>query len=230
MGTLPRPPPRRPDRKPGPPQRIGFVPAEVDQLLPPLFRLDANTFDRGFVVDETMDGVSPVDSGFTSSIRPRRYLLHVPEAVQLMLEDPANKERVPLVLVFHGMSSDILYEAGHVIDTNRIYAIGLSNGGMFLTTLLLDPRFRFSASCVYMGGYVKGHNPSANRDHTLTPVLLITGSEDKMLPYSRDAELVFRVAGHPVEFDEVAGMEHEYRTEHEERIWEFFAKHSLKQE
>lgn len=104
MGTLPRPPPRRPDRKPGPPQRIGFVPAEVDQLLPPLFRLDANTFDRGFVVDETMDGVSPVDSGFTSSIRPRRYLLHVPEAVQLMLEDPANKERVPLVLVFHGMS------------------------------------------------------------------------------------------------------------------------------
>jgi hypothetical protein len=30
--------------------------------------------------------------------------------------------------------------------------------------------------------------------------------------------------------DEVAGMEHEYRTEHEERIWEFFAKHSLKQD
>jgi predicted peptidase len=48
--------------------------------------------------------------------------------------------------------SDILYEAGHVIDTNRIYAIGLSNGGMFLTTLLLDPRFRFAAGCVYMGG------------------------------------------------------------------------------
>ena len=51
-----------------------------------------------------MDGVTPVDSGFTSSIRPRRCLLHVPEAVQLMLEDPANKEKVPLVLVFHGMS------------------------------------------------------------------------------------------------------------------------------
>lgn len=256
-------------------------------MLPPLFRLDANTFDRGFVVDETIDGVSAVDSGFTSSIRPRRYLLHVPEAVQLMLEDPANKAKVPLVLVFHGMSrtswytalnetkwiekadregfvvvfpqalgshdmwggrtgwvvrglgdniyardviSDILYEAGHVIDTDRIYGVGLSNGGMFLTTLLLDPRFRFAAGCVYMGGYVKGHNPSANREHTLSPVLLITGSEDKMLPYSRDAELVFREAGHLVEFDEVAGMAHEYRTEHEERIWEFFAKHSLKQE
>lgn len=101
---------------------------------------------------------------------------------------------------------------------------------------------------------MKGHNPSANREHTLSPVLLITGSEDKMLPYSRDAELVFREAGHLVEFgtvsatnsaplsaltrvcvcvstiDEVAGMAHEYRTEHEERIWEFFAKHSLKQE
>jgi hypothetical protein len=88
-------------------------------LLPPLFRLDANTFDRGFVVDETMDGVSPVDSGFTSSIRPRRYLLHVPEAVQLMLEDPANKERVPLVLVFHGMSRYPFPHVGVVVPLRK---------------------------------------------------------------------------------------------------------------
>ena len=55
------------------------------------------------------------------------------------------------------MISDILYEAGHVIDTDRIYGVGLSNGGMFLTTLLLDPRFRFAAGCVYMGGCASPH-------------------------------------------------------------------------
>jgi len=55
--------------------------------------------------------------------------------------------------------SDILYEAGHVIDTDRIYGVGLSNGGMFLTTLLLDPHFRFAAGCVYMGGCASRPSP-----------------------------------------------------------------------
>lgn len=46
-----------------------------------------------------------------------------------------------------------------MIDTDRIYGVGLSNGGMFLTTLLLDPRFRFAAGCVYMGGCASRPSP-----------------------------------------------------------------------
>jgi poly(3-hydroxybutyrate) depolymerase len=47
---------------------------------------------------------------------------------------------------------DIRKDYGRVLDTKRTYVIGLSNGGIFLSTLLLDKHVRFTAACIYMGG------------------------------------------------------------------------------
>lgn len=40
-----------------------------------------------------------------------------------------------------------------LIDPKRIYAIGLSNGGLFLSTLMADRGVPLAAACNYMGGY-----------------------------------------------------------------------------
>jgi hypothetical protein len=47
--------------------------------------------------------------------------------------------------------------------------------------------------------YVIGQNPEVDGTQAKTPLLLVTGSLDSMLPYSREAEKVFKEAGHHVE-------------------------------
>ncbi len=42
---------------------------------------------------------------------------------------------------------------GSFIDKKRVYAIGLSNGGIFLSTLAIYYSTTWAAVCNYMGGY-----------------------------------------------------------------------------
>lgn len=91
-----------------------------------------------------------------------------------------------------------------------------------------------------------GFNRRVLGNQEKAPLLIVVGDKDGMLPLARDAESVFRDAGHHVEFgtspchnnfytrselsvdyllDLVPDMGHEYRKEKEDSIWSFLSRY-----
>ncbi len=117
---------------------------------------------------------------------------------------------------------------GSFIDKKRVYAIGLSNGGIFLSTLAIYYSTTWAAVCNYMGGYgiwwcecniidtcffffsvffkssmssyVDDLNPDPSEARRKIPLLIVVGSNDPMLSYCKTARQEFSQAGHYVKF------------------------------
>jgi predicted esterase len=122
---------------------------------------------------------------------------------------------------------DILDNYGDLVDSRRVYAIGLSNGGIFISTLAILHSHNYAAVCNYMGGYVDGHNPPLAEAKRRIPMIIVVGSQDGMLSLCRSAEAEFKKHGHPVHFELVEGVGHVYVKDEEELIWSFLTKYHL---
>jgi len=70
-------------------------------------------------------------------------------------------------------------EKNYSIDKNRIYAEGISNGAQMSYRLGCDASDIFAAYVMNAGNYSPNCKPSVKR-----PVLMIHGTEDRLLPYS----------------------------------------------
>ncbi|KAH3756800.1 hypothetical protein Pelo_11388 [Pelomyxa schiedti] len=149
---------------------------------------------------------------------------------------PGDEEYVQRVLEF--MSNNFS------CDKSRLYAIGHSNGGLFMSDLVFKLPATFAAVCNHMGGlFVPSAKfgasekdienfrihfaESTERLPRKTPMLIITanGEDNRLICHTAKAE--FERVGWPVEFIEYTNQRHMYLPVHTESAWPFLKPKSL---
>jgi len=129
---------------------------------------------------------------------------------------------------------DALY--GHLtarynIDLNRVYLVGMSNGGYFTHLVASQRPAKVAAIACHSGGV----GLVGLKELDVEPkygVLLIHGAADRIVKVkeARKARDLYRRWGHPVEYLEVPRHGHRWahRARVNDRLWEFFQAHPLR--
>lgn len=114
------------------------------------------------------------------------------------------------------------------IDPDRVYVLGMSNGGYFAQLLARERSTTIAAAASHSGllGLQALGGVNAARKF---PVLIVHGTLDLIFPYplARENANKYRREGHEVKYVEVPGLAHAWATDANvnEQIWAFFAAH-----
>ena len=120
--------------------------------------------------------------------------------------------------------------ADYKVDANRLYVVGMSNGGYFAHLVGKERSTQVAAVCSHSGplGLQTLLGIGAKRKF---PVLIVHGDKDRILSvdFARENRDKYKREGHEVKYVEVAGMGHIWATKENinETIWTFFAEHPL---
>jgi len=114
------------------------------------------------------------------------------------------------------------------IDPDRIYVLGMSNGGYFAHLVGKERSKTVAAVASHSGPLGAQTLLGINADRKF-PVLIIHGDKDNLMPveWARDNRDRYKKEGHEVQYVELAGLGHVWATKHDinETIWKFFAEH-----
>ena len=122
-------------------------------------------------------------------------------------------------------------QAKYKIDPDRIYVLGMSNGGYFAHLVGKERSKTVAAVC--------GHSTALGLQTLLVvkadrkfPVMIVHGDRDVILSveFARENRDKYKKEGHEVNYVQIAGVGHEWATKQSinARIWEFFEKHPRK--
>lgn len=119
------------------------------------------------------------------------------------------------------------------IDSNRIYVLGMSNGGYF-AHLVGAERSKTVAAVASHSGPLGLQTLDGIKASRKFPVMIVHGGVDRLLPVemARSSRDRYKKEGHEVKYVEVAGLGHAWATKEKvnDQIWEFFEKHPLKRQ
>jgi polyhydroxybutyrate depolymerase len=121
--------------------------------------------------------------------------------------------------------------AQYRIDPDRIYVLGMSNGGYFAHLTAKERSRTVAAVASHSGplGLQAFFGVGADRKF---PVMIIHGDRDGIFPvsFARENRDKYAREGHEVKYVEVAGLGHMWATDAgiNEAIWTFFAGHPLR--
>lgn len=116
----------------------------------------------------------------------------------------------------------------YLIDPDRVYVLGMSNGGYFAQLLARERSTTIAAVASHSGllGLEAFGGVNAARKF---PVLIVHGALDLIFPtfLVRENASKYRREGHEVQYLEVPGLAHFWATDVNvnEQIWAFFAAH-----
>jgi len=117
------------------------------------------------------------------------------------------------------------------IDPDRIYVLGMSNGGYFAHVVGKERSKEVAAVASHSGPLGMHATPAINAERKF-PVLIIHGDQDKIFPVqmARDTRDQYQKEGHEVKYVELPGVGHLWGAKYNvnETIWQFFAEHPLK--
>jgi len=129
---------------------------------------------------------------------------------------------------------DALFEkvsGAYKIDPDRVYVLGMSNGGYFAHLVGKERSKTVAAVASHSGPLGLQTLLGVNADRKF-PVLIIHGDRDRILPvdWARENRDKYKKEGHDVEYVELRGYGHEWGTKADinETIWKFFADHPRK--
>jgi polyhydroxybutyrate depolymerase len=117
------------------------------------------------------------------------------------------------------------------LDPDRVYVLGMSNGGYFAHLVGKERSKTVAAVCGHSTalGLQTLFGIKADRKF---PVMIVHGDKDIVLSvdFARENRDKYKKEGHPVNFVEIAGLGHEWATKQKinEQIWEFFEKNPRK--
>jgi poly(3-hydroxybutyrate) depolymerase/tRNA A-37 threonylcarbamoyl transferase component Bud32 len=114
------------------------------------------------------------------------------------------------------------------IDADRLYVLGMSNGGYFAHLVAKERSKTVAAVASHSGPLGLQTLLGVNAERKF-PVLIIHGEKDRILSvnFARENRDKYKREGHEVKYVEVHGMDHVWATKVDinETIWEFFAEH-----
>ncbi|CAF2562541.1 unnamed protein product [Rotaria sp. Silwood2] len=120
---------------------------------------------------------------------------------------------------------------GHLLDSDRIYFMGYSNGALFSSNVAVYyGRKIFAALCNHCGGFGGQYNEEKMLQPqdiiAPLPIYILTGTDDAYKESCLKAKNLFEMAHCPVTIDVLENRGHSYYIDKEEFIWtEFFLKY-----
>lgn len=158
----------------------------------------------------------------------KKFILVYPEAVKKawgLLPDKVNDD----LAYFDELLSTL--RRRYRIDADRVYVLGMSNGGYF-AHLVAKERSKTVAAIASHSGPLGLQTLGGVKADQKFPVMIIHGDADKILSveFARENRDKYKKEGHEVNYVEIAGLGHEWATKQKinDQIWEFFEKHPRK--
>jgi len=111
----------------------------------------------------------------------------------------------------------------HEIDRDRVYAVGMSNGGSFVQLLATARSHEIAAIAAYSGS----KPPDIGSSKHPLPIMLVVGANDLASHDMQSDADHYQVQGHVVEFVSVPGLGHEWPASRNTAMWNFLSQHSL---
>ena len=180
---------------------------------------------RGMGIDSSK--VMPRYTKLDDLAAEKKFILAYPEAIGQSWGLSPKKVAADLAF-FDAVIAEI--SAKYEVDANRIYVVGMSNGGYFAHLVGRERSTQIAAVCSHSGplGLQTLLGIRAERKF---PVMIVHGDMDalfsvKIAQENRDK---YQREKHEVKYVEVPGLNHFWATDAKinEQIWEFFEKHPL---
>jgi polyhydroxybutyrate depolymerase len=170
----------------------------------------------------------PVYTKLNETAEKHKFILAYPNAVNRLWGLAPDKIKDDLAMF------DALIEklsAEYKVDTNRIYVLGMSNGGYFAHLVGKERSKTIAAVASHSGPLGLQTLLGVNADRKF-PVIIVHGDQDKLLSvnFARENRDKYKKEGHEVKYVELKGEGHMWGVKAgvNETIWEFFAEHPLK--
>ncbi len=181
---------------------------------------------HGMLIDSK--DVMPKYTRLNETAEANKFIIAYPEAVGKSWGiDP---EKVSSDLAFFDALLAQL-EAEYKIDPDRVFVLGMSNGGYFAHLVGKERSQRIAAVASHSGPLGLQTLLGVRADRKF-PVLIIQGDEDPIFPvaFARENRDKYKREGHEVKYVELPGHGHMWATKFgiNETIWEFFSKHPRK--
>lgn len=159
----------------------------------------------------------------------KKFIIVYPEAVGRSWGIAPEKVKSDLAF-FDALLAQVKEE--YRIDSDRVFVIGMSNGGYFAHLVGKERSQTVAAVASHSGPLGLQTLLGVNADRKF-PVLIIHGDEDPIFPvaFARENRDKYKREGHAVKYVELPGHGHTWATEVEinDMIWDFFDRHPREQ-
>lgn len=208
---------------------VGGVTREYRLVVPKSVDLDKPSplvfAFHGILIDSK--DLMPVYTRLNDAAAKHKFILVYPNALDKswgILPDKVKKD----LEFFDALLKEL--QGRYKIDKERIYAVGMSNGGYF-THIVGRERSKTVAAIASHSGVLGLETLGGIRAERKFPVMIVHGDKDKIFPvdWARENRDKYAKAGHEVKYVEVPGLGHFWATQANinDTIWTFFAEHPL---
>lgn len=181
---------------------------------------------HGMLIDSK--DLMPFYTKLNATAEKHKFILAYPNAIDKSWGIAPDKVKNDLAF-FDALVGKL--RADYKIDSERVYALGMSNGGYFAHLVGKERSKTVAAVASHSGPLGLQTLLGVNAERKF-PVLIIHGDQDKLLPvdWARENRDKYKREGHEVKYVELSGLGHVWGTKAEvnETIWSFFADHPLK--
>ncbi|MDX1926562.1 MAG: PHB depolymerase family esterase, partial [Pirellulaceae bacterium] len=182
---------------------------------------------HGMLIDSK--DLMPKYTRLNETAEARKFIIAYPEAVGKSWGIAPEKVNSDLAF-FDALLAQL--NAEYKIDPDRVFVLGMSNGGYF-AHLVGKERSQTVAAVASHSGPLGLQTLLGVRADRKFPVLIIHGDQDPIFPvsFARENRDKYKREGHEVKYVELPGHGHMWASAANinETIWEFFAKHPRKQ-
>src|SRR5262245_41847544 len=181
---------------------------------------------HGMLIDSK--DVMPKYTKLNETAEKHKFLIAYPNAIDKswgLVPDKVEKD----LAFFDAVLARI--KADYKIDPDRIFVLGMSNGGYF-AHLVAKERSKTVAAVASHSGPLGLQTLAGIKADRKFPVLIVHGDQDRIMPveWARDNRDRYTKEGHEVKYIEVAGFGHlwAHKVDVNEQIAKFFADHPRK--
>lgn len=178
---------------------------------------------HGMLIDSK--DVMPRYTKLSEAAEKQQFLIAYPNAIDRSWGLDLEKVKKDLAM-FDALLGKV--SADYKVDADRVYVLGMSNGGYFAHLVGKERSKTVAAVASHSGPLGLQTLLGVNAERKF-PVLIIHGDQDRLLPveWARENRDKYQREGHEVKYVELAGLGHFWgvKAEINETIWKFFADH-----
>lgn len=178
---------------------------------------------HGMLIDSK--DLMPLYTKLSETAEKHKFIIAYPNAVGRSWGLASDKVKNDLAF-FDALLAKLT--AAYKLDPERLYVVGMSNGGYFAHLVAKERSQTVAAVASHSGPLGLQTLLGVNADRKF-PVLIVHGDQDNILSvdFARENRDKYKKEGHEVKYVELAGLGHVWATKADinETIWKFFADH-----